>query len=161
MKKVTLILALMISIAMIFTIISCDDDDSTGPTITPDAKATIQGALNLDFEGFSSTFSQEQINYDITSKYICTMDKNGNTYKLMFEYNDYFEEQTYDLVTGSVKASFTINNTTVYDQIVDGELNVETKEDSNFDANFGFIATSKTTSDTIYVTGGEINHDMD
>lgn len=161
MKKVTIVIALMISAIMIISIMSCDDDDTNGPTIEPDAKARIEGALNLDFEGFSSTFSQEQINYDITSKYICTMDKDGNTYKLMFEYNEYFEEQTYDLVTGSVKASFTINNTTVYDQIVDGELNVETKEDSKFEAHFGFIATSETTTDTVYITGGEISHDMD
>lgn len=152
-------MALMISAAMMMSIISCDDDDTNGPEIKPDAKARIEGAINLDFEGFSSTFSQEQINYDITSKYICTMDKDGNTYKLMFEYNDYFEEMTYDLVTGSVKASFTINNTTVYDQIVDGELNVDTKEGSELDAHFGFIATSKSTSDTVYITGGEISHD--
>ncbi len=49
----------------------------------------------------------------------------------------------------------------VYDKVTQGEFNVETKEDRKFDVNFGFIATSLMTSDTIYVTGGEISHDMD
>jgi hypothetical protein len=157
MKKILYLLA---SFIMFFSLISCDDD-TTDPTFTPNAKATIHGALDLNFESFSSTFSQEEINYIITSKYIATMQKNGVNYTLMFEYNDYFQKMTYDLASSSIKTSFKIGDNVVYDQVTQGEFNVETKENNKFDVNFGFIATSLMTGDTIYVTGGEISHDMD
>jgi hypothetical protein len=157
MKKILFLTAAM---AMMFVLISCDDD-TNDPSFTPNARADIHGALNLDFQSFSSTFSQEEINYIITSKYIATMQKNGVNYTLKFEYNDYFQEMTYSLVTGGIKTSFQIGDNVVYDQVTQGEFNVETKEGNKFDVNFGFIATSLMTSDTIYVTGGEISHDMD
>jgi len=157
MKK---ILFLTAALAMIFAIISCDDD-TNNPSLKPNARAIIRGALNLDFESFSSTFSQENINSVITSKYTATMQKNGVNYTLKFEYNDFFEEMTYSLVNSGIKTSFQIGDNVVYDQITQGEFNVETIEDRDLDVNFGFIATSLMTGDTIYVTGGEISHDME
>ncbi len=160
MKKVLMIPAILAVVVLIAALVSCDDD-TNDPSFTPSAKATIEGAISLKFESFNSVFSQEEINSIITSKYTATMNKNGTTYKLIFEYNDYFQELTYDLATSGIKTSFHIGDNVVYDQIIQGEFDVETKEDNKFDVNFGFIATSLTTNDTLYVTGGEISHEMD